>query len=215
MAYLPVYQGADSYRTLPLPIFDVSKGRLFANLRNGIGVNVVDEAGITIGASLTSVSGYRSRDVPDGVEHLKFGAGGRMFLNADLGVATATVGATKAIVGGTGGVVVDASVARPILFGPQFAIIPSVGATWANRRHNDRYFGIDRSESLASGLREFSPDGGFKDISAGVVANYRLTETLNLSASANVTTLLSKVKDSPLVRRRTQPSMFLSTTLTL
>lgn len=215
LAHLPVYQGADTYRTLPLPIFDVAKGRLFANLRNGAGVNVVDEGGITIGASLTPVSGYRTRDVPQGVERLKFGAGGRLFLNADLGLATATIGATRAVFGGTGGVVVDASFAHPILLSPKLILIPSLGATWADRRHNSRYFGIDGREALASGLSGFSPNAGLKDLSAGLVANYRLTGSINLSASANVSTLMSEVKDSPLVRRRTQPSMFVSTTFSL
>lgn len=215
VAHLPAYQGADTYRTLPLPIFDIAKGRVFANLRNGFGVKVIDEGGITIGASLTPVSGYRSRDVPDGVGRVKFGAGGRLFLNAGIGFATATIGATKAVVGGTGGVIVDASLAHPVLLTPKLILIPSLGTTWADRRHNARYFGINEGEALGSGLPKFRPNGALKDFSAGLVANYRLTGSINLSASANVSTLLLEVKDSPLVRRRTQPSMFVSTTFSL
>jgi len=64
---------------------------------------------------------------------------------------------------------------------------------------------------VASGLSEFELDGGFKDVNAGVVLNYRLTNSLNLTASGNFSMLLNDARRSPLVERRTQPSAFLST----
>lgn len=215
LAHVPVYQGADRYRTLPIPVIDVVRGRVFANLQNGLGVNVVDQGPITIGASVTPVTGYRTRDVPSGVDRLKFGAGGRLFLNARLAGMTATIGATKAFAGGTGGAIVDASLSRPFIVSPRLALIPSISATWADRRHNDRYFGIDGKEALTSGLPVYRPGSGFKDANAGLLANYRLSQRISLTASGTVSTLLPDVRRSPLVRRRTQPSFFVSTTVGL
>lgn len=206
----PAYQGADDYRTLPLPMVDVAVGPFFANLRNGVGINAVEASGLTIGGSVAFMPGYRRRDVPQGVERLKAGAGARLFANVTAGGAIITVGATRGVVGSTKGFVADASVSYPIAASPRFMLIPTVGTSWANARHNDRYFGIDAGESAASGLSEFRGEAGFKDVAASLTANYRLTNRLNLSASGGVSTLLGKVKDSPLVERSTQPFGFVS-----
>ena len=50
-----------------------------------------------------------------------------------------------------------------------------------------------------------------KDASAILSANYRLTEHLNLGISAEATTLLGNVKDSPIVfHRNARPAGFVS-----
>jgi outer membrane protein len=99
--------------------------------------------------------------------------------------------------GGTGGIIADASLSYPVLISSKFSLTPTVGATWANRQHNDRYFGVDNLEASASGLSPFSTGAGFKDISGTLTATYRLTDRIALSVTGGVTTLLNDMKKKP------------------
>jgi len=211
-AYVPAYQGADDYRVRPLPAIDIAWGPFFANLRNGIGVNVIDTAYFTAGGSVTFIQGYRRRDAPDGIGRLSTRAGGRLFASVHAAGLIATLGATKGFAGGTKGVVADASLSYPIAVTPRFTLVPTIGTTWADAKHNDRYFGVDAAQSAASGFARFRPGGGFKDASATLSAQYRLTDHISLGATGGVTSLLGNVKDSPIVYHKTQPMGFLSLT---
>lgn len=208
--YAPAYEGGDKYRALPLPAVDIRKGRFFANLRDGIGANLVDTDLVTVGASITYTQGYRSKDVPAGVGAVNFGAGARGFVSFhDKGVVL-TLGATQGFAGGTKGLVADASLAYPIPLTRRLTIIPTVGTTWANAKFNNRYFGIDTAQAAASGLSTYAPGAGFKDVSGSLTTTYRLTNHIMLSASGVVTTVLGNDGRSPLVVHKTQPAGFLS-----
>lgn len=198
-AYTPAYEGADKYRTLPLPAIDVKWGPFFVDLRNGVGINIVDTDFLTVGTSLMFMPGYRRQDAPQGIGKLSNGAGGRVFVSLKGGGLVATIGATKGITGGTKGTLADASLSYPITLTPRLTLIPSIAATWADAKYNNRYFGVDPEQSFASGLPQFAPGSGVKDASAMISASYRVTDHFILGASAGATTLLNKVKDSPIV----------------
>jgi outer membrane protein len=208
VAYVPTFQGADGYRMVPLPSIDISIGRFFVNLRNGVGLKVVETRNVTLGASLSWTPGYRGRDVPDGIGRLSTGLGARAFGSLSGGGFIATLGATQGLAGGTGGLIADASLSRPVMLTRQLFVIPTVGITWANEQHQDRYFGINASQALASGLPEYHLDPGSKDASASITLNYRMTPRLNLTLSGGSTVLLGDAKDSPLVEDDTTFSAF-------
>jgi outer membrane protein len=205
IAVAPTYQGSDDYRVLPLPAIDIKKGWFFANLRNGIGIEPIDTGVISAGVSAVFVQGYRRRDVPIGISRLSDGLGARAYTNVRSNGVIGTLGVTKVISGGTGGIIADASISYPVIISSKFSLTPTVGATWADREHNSRYFGVGNLEASASGLSPFSTGAGFKDISGTLTATYRLTDRIALSATGGVTTLLDKVNESPLVGRATQP----------
>ncbi|WP_068085135.1 MipA/OmpV family protein [Novosphingobium rosa] len=208
--YAPAYEGGDKYRALPLPAVDIKQGRFFANLRDGVGANLLDTDLVTVGASITYTQGYRSKDVPAGIGAVNFGAGARGFVSFhDQGVIF-TLGATQGFVGGTKGLVADASLSYPVAVTRRLTVIPTLGTTWANAKFNNRYFGIDTIQAAASGLNTYAPGSGFKDASASLTASYRLTDHIVLSASGVVTTVLGADGRSPLVVHKTQPSGFLS-----
>ncbi|WP_206245099.1 MipA/OmpV family protein [Novosphingobium terrae] len=208
--YAPAYEGGDKYRALPLPAIDIKQGRFFANLRDGIGANLIDTDLVTVGASITYTQGYRSKDVPAGVGAVNFGAGARGFVSVHEKGVMLTLGATQGFVGGTKGLVADASLSYPVSVTRRLTIIPSVGTTWANAKFNNRYFGIDTVQAAASGLNTYAPGAGFKDASGSLTASYRITDNIILSASGVVTTVLGADGRSPLVVHKTQPSGFVS-----
>ncbi len=205
VAAAPAYQGSEDYRIIPFPAIDIKKGWFFANLRNGIGVEPISTETVTIGASAVFVQGYRKRDVPGGIDKLSDAVGARVFANIRAGGFVATLGAVKVVSGGTKGVVADASLSYPIHVAPRFMLTPTIATTWANGRYNDRYFGVTPAEALASGLPQFQAGSGFKDASAALTASYRVTDRITLAATGSVSSLLDEVKDSPLVKKTTQP----------
>jgi outer membrane protein len=206
VAATPAYQGSDETRVIPIPAIDIREGWFFANLRNGVGVVPISTEHFEIGASAVFVQGYRGKDVPDGIDKLSDGVGARLFTNIRAGGFVATLGAVKIVSGGTKGMVADASISYPINISSRFMLTPTVGTTWADRKYNDRYFGVTPTESLASGLPEFGMGGGFKDVSGMLTASYRLTDRITLSATGGVTSMIGDAADSPLVEKKTQPS---------
>ncbi len=211
---VPDYQGSDDYRFLPIPVIDAQFGQFFVSLRNGIGVNVIEIGPLTAGASVALVGGYRRRDVPDGIRRVSTTAGGRLFANLKLDNLSFTVGATKAVEGGTRGVVADASLSYALPVSDRMTVIPTIGTSWANGKHMNRYFGIDASEAIASGLPFYRAESGFKDVSGLITASYRLDSHWSLGATGGVTRLLGDAADSPLNERRWQPSGFMSVAYT-
>lgn len=206
--YAPAYEGGDKYRALPLPAIDIKQGRFFANLRDGVGADVIDNDFVTVGASVTYTQGYRAKDVPAGIGSVSFGAGARGFVSIhDQGVIL-TFGATQGFVGGTKGLTADASLSYPIKVMPRLTIIPAVASTWANAKFNNRYFGIDTAQAAASGLAAYAPGAGFKDATGSLTASYRLTDHVTLSASGTFTAVLGHDADSALVAHKTQPAGF-------
>jgi len=214
-AVAPAYQGADSYRVIPIPAIDIKQGWFFANLRNGVGVTPIDGDALTIGASVVFAQGYRRKDVPTGIDRLSDGVGARLFATVRTQGLIATIGTTKVVSGGTKGAIADLSLSYPLRVSSRFSLIPTLGTTWANRKYNDRYFGVTAAEASATGFSQFRTGAGLKDASAALTASYRLTNRISLSATGTVTALLGKVNDSPQVEHKTQSAGFLTATYRL
>lgn len=203
-AMMPVYQGADDYRVTPIPAIDIKKGWFFANLRNGLGIKPIDTEHVTVGTSVVFIPGYRSRDVPEGVDKLSRGVGGRVFTSVRAGGFITSLGVVKMLSGDAEGIVADASISYPIRLSSNFSLTPSLAATWSDAKYNDSYFGITAAESLASGLPQYTGEAGFKDVSGLLTASYRMTDRITLSLTGGVTSLDKDLTFSPLVEKRTQ-----------
>lgn len=206
----PGYQGSDDNRTVVLPIISIERGRFFADLRNGVGYKLIDESAVEVGASLAFMPGYRRRDVPTGLDRLSNGAGARAFTALKLGGLKATIGATQAIDSGTRGLLADASLAYPLVLSPKVMIVPAVGATWGDRKYNDRYFGVTNAEAARSSLPSYRLGAGFKDVSASATGIYRVNARVSLSTTLALTRLVGDAADSPMVAHKTRPQAIVS-----
>ena len=215
VAATPAYQGSKDYRVLPIPVIDIKQGWFFANLRNGVGVEPIDNETVTVGASAVFVPGYRRRDVPQGVDKLSNGAGVRLFTTLRTGGFVATVGGVEVVSGGSKGFVADGGLSYPIRASSKVTLTPTLGATWADSNYNDRYFGVSASEAALSGLPRFTAGSGLKDASATLTASYRVTDQISLSATGGVTWVLGDLKGSPLVQKTEQPLAMLTLTYRL
>ena len=87
-----------------------------------------------------------------------------------------------------------------------FYVGASLSADWAGEGYADRYFSISAPDALASGLRLFDADGGFKSWKAALLANHSLTGDLtgglSLFGTASYSRLAGDFKRSPIVADR-------------
>lgn len=205
VAYMPAYIGSDKYRAQPLPAIDIKYGHFFVNFQDGIGANLIDMENITIGGGIVMTDNRRTRDAPRGIGNVPMGAGARGFVKLRQGGFEAVLGGTQVFAGGTRGFVADASLSYPIMVNERFMLAPSIGTTWGNRKHLNRYFGVNAQQSAASGLRQYSTGSGFIDAKAEVAAQYRLTERIGIGLVGGVTTLVGDIKNSPIIKEKTRP----------
>jgi outer membrane protein len=204
-AYMPAYHGSDKHRFQPLPAFDIKLGRFFVNFQDGIGATLIDNETVTVGAGVVMADNYRAKDAPRGIGKLPFGAGARGFVKWRLAGFEATLGGTQIFAGSTKGFVADASISRPIMVSQKLFLNPSIGTTWANEKHLNRYFGVNARQSTASGLPQYRLKSGFMDVKAELGAQYRLTDSIGIGLVGGVTSLTGDAKESPIVKKRTRP----------
>lgn len=82
------------------------------------------------------------------------------------------------------------------------------GVTWASDDYMQTYFGVDRANSVRSGLPVFDAEAGIKDVGVGATLTYILSERWSVSGRASYTRLLGDAADSPIVEQEGSPDQF-------
>ena len=88
----------------------------------------------------------------------------------------------------------------------------SLSADWVGGGYADTYYSITPADTLASGLRTFDADGGFKGWKAGLLANQSLTgdltHGLSLFGTVGYSRLAGDFRRSPIVADRGSASQW-------
>lgn len=202
----PKYEGAKRLDVMPLPLFKAEFGDRVGIDPRGVSVTVV-----TLGDfKLAARGGYElGRDDKDD-RHIR-GLGdvdpggvagatasyafGPITLKAEL---DKTIGGSKGLTGAFGA---EAS----HMFG-RVLLSAGASATWADDKHMDAYFSVDRRQSIRSGLRRYDADAGIKRVDFEASATIMLDEHWLVRGQAGIGYLTGDAADSPVVRRKLQPS---------
>ncbi len=204
VAAIPRYEGSDEYKGRTIPLVNAQFGRFYARTEDGVGLNLIQTKRLTLEAGLNMMWGYGGDDVPPGIGGLSDAIGARLGLSTNIAGAVFGIAATQAVTHRDRGLLVDSRVSYPYAVTESVRLTPSVGATWANEKYMDSYFGINGDQSRQSGLETYQPTSGVKDVSARVVVNYAVTERLNLTSLVGTSRLVGQAADSPMVRQKTQ-----------
>jgi len=205
VAATPHFQGSDGYQGEPVPLVDAQFGRFFARSGEGIGLDAIETQTFRAGLAVNWMQGYDDDDAPRGLDEVKDALGARLFASVRFKGTVTTVAATKAITESERGLLLNASLARPVPLTSRLTIVPSIGTTWADEDYMVSYFGVDPAEAAVSGFSPYRPGSGFKDASFRLAASYRITNKTSIVAFAGVTHLLGDAADSPFIERKTQP----------
>jgi outer membrane scaffolding protein for murein synthesis (MipA/OmpV family) len=210
----PAYEGARNYRTLAGPVIDVRyKDVYFASVGEGIGANLIRgdhyRAGVSLGYDL-------GRHESDDYGHLR-GLGNIHVAPVVKFFASYVVSKEFPLIiradarryaGGADGWVGDVEAYMPLPGSSQkFVWFAGPSVTFADQRHMQRTFGVDESQSLASGYSVFSAHGGLNAAGFGITATRFLSSRWLINGSLAVNRLLGSAGDSPITQEKQRPDV--------
>ncbi len=136
-----------------------------------------------------TLTGFEDIDGSLPVGAYAFGTVGPVGLRLDAG---------QDVIGGHGGLTVDASVGTAYVK-DRFGIQPGVTLSWADNTHNDAFFGVNDAQSAASGLGPYNPGAGIYGYSAGLVAWYEVKKNYAVVLTGSYRWFTDEAENSPIL----------------
>ena len=213
----PVYQGASAYRFRGGPVINIRyKDLAFFSLGEGLGINILRGRYYRVGVSLGFDLGRR---VPDDYPNLH-GLGDiapapyvKLFASYVLSKDFPLVIQMDArqILGGASGALGDFEAYMPLPGSSKsFFMFAGPSITWANHRYLQKEFGVNQTQSLASGDPIFNVHGGTNSVGFGFSATKFVTEHWLLNVDAAISQLRGSAAASPITESRTQRALAVS-----
>jgi MipA family protein len=219
----PDYLGSDDYAAIPLPTFDW-KYNGFGLRSSGLGVeaDLLPFEGFEAGPIVRYDLGRKSvedsvvkllPDIDPTVEVGGFIGFGVPLTDTAAGaptILTMRLESVSGVSGGHSGNVTTPSLGLVQPLNDDLTAIFDVSASYMSGAYADDMFGITAAGATTSGLAAYNPGAGFRDVSAGIVVNYKLTENLSTYVLGRYTRLVGDAADSPIVAARGSEDQFLA-----
>lgn len=214
----PVYQGARAYRVYGGPVINIRyKDLAFFSLGEGLGVNILRGRYYRVGVSLGFDTGRR---VPDDYPNLH-GLGDispapyvKLFGSYVVSKKFPLViqfDARQIFAGGANGTLGDLEAYLPLPGSSRtFFMFAGPSITWASHRYLQKVFGVNQTQSLASGDPIFNVHGGTNSVGLGFSATEFVTEHWLVNIDLAVSQLRGSAADSPITESRTQKALAMS-----
>jgi outer membrane scaffolding protein for murein synthesis (MipA/OmpV family) len=213
----PVYQGARAYRLRGGPAINIRyKDIAFFSLGEGLGVNILRGRYYRVGVSLGFDLGRR---VPDDYPNLH-GLGDiapapyvKLFASYVVSKDFPLVIQVDArqLMGGASGALGDLEAYMPLPGSSKsFFMFAGPSITWADHRYLQKEFGVNQTQSLASGDPIFNVHGGTNSVGFGFSATKFITRNWLLNVDLAVSQLRGSAANSPITESRTQKALAMS-----
>jgi outer membrane scaffolding protein for murein synthesis (MipA/OmpV family) len=218
---VPDYEGSNDYRLIPAAAVRGRVGGIaFSTRATYLYVDLVPpgagklelDAGPIVGVRLNRTGKIKDDFVarlPDRKAAIEVGG----FVGASLhgltnpyDVLSVRLDVVKDVGNGHGSTVVTPTIDFGTPLSRTLYVGASLSADWVGDGYADEYFSITPTDSLASGLRSFDADGGYKGWKAGLLVNQSLsgdlTRGLSLFGTGTYGRLAGDFKRSPIVADR-------------
>jgi outer membrane scaffolding protein for murein synthesis (MipA/OmpV family) len=208
VAMRPTYLGSDRYRASPIPLVNVRWNDMVSLGEGGLNVYWHDGP-LKIGAGLTFDPGRDEKnhdgfsfesgdDRLKGLGKIDAAIGYQLFASYQLWKFDLDAAVVKYDGKQNKGLVVRAGAGLPIHLTSRLVITPTVGASWANDRYMQTFFGIDAAQALRSGYAAFDAESGFLGVTAGLKAQYAIDRHWFVLGAVSNTFLAGDAKKSPI-----------------
>lgn len=198
----PWFEGSAYYRVLPVPNLDLRyrRDRIFISARDGVGATVLDLDGFKAGPILRYRFPRYEWDGPGlfGTGFVPFTIEGGGFLRYDLPFLAAKVELRRGL-GGSNGLVFDALVDGKIRLSDSVFLSGGPRLSVTDATYNQAYFGINATQSAASGYAQYYPGAGLRSVGVGASALWRVNDRLSAVAFGAYNYLADTAANSPLV----------------
>lgn len=202
----PDYPGAERYKAQPSGIVDLRyRDIAFLSDGEGLGVNLLHGKGYRAGVAISYDLGRYHRDDPrvSALRDVDAAPEAKLFAQYFLLPVVLAADVRKGL-GGHDGYIGDLGAYVPLPIGKSAFLFVGPGITFADSRYMDAYFGVDAAHAQASGLRQFTADGGVRNVSFGATAVYLFGEHWLLNADAGLQRLLGDAARSPVTEDKIQ-----------
>jgi len=209
IAAAPHYEGADRDRFRLVPFGSISYDDTVKLGPDGLAVTVLKADGFSV-APVLGYGGGRQDSTDSnlkGLGTIQSAVTAGVILKYQTGPFSLTITPREAVTHSNDGFVTNFAAAYAWQIAPRVKL--SVGPTLsvADGRYEQTYFGVDAEQSLRSGKRVYSPDGGVKDVGLTGALTYALDRHWLLQTAVSDRELVGDAADSPVVRSKNQASI--------
>jgi outer membrane protein len=207
----PRYEGAKDFLLSAAPV--ISLGRAgnsarFSSLNDNASLGFVDTGVFRAGLTGKLITGRDSGDSDDlkGLHDVDWGVelgGFAEFYPTDNIRGRVEV---RRGIGAHDGVVADVAIDAFQDLTQTVRVSAGPRVSFATKDYFKEYYGVNASESAASGLAQYSPGGGLKSLGVGGQITWQTTEKITTSAYAEYSRLMGPAADSSLVKERGSPN---------
>ncbi|ERK18062.1 MltA-interacting MipA [Pantoea sp. AS-PWVM4] len=88
-----------------------------------------------------------------------------------------------------------------------FSLTPGIGALWNSANQNRYYYGVSSQESARTGIARYQPDDSWSPY-LEMNASYQISQSWNATVSGRYTRFGSDIKDSPMVNKSGQVTLW-------
>ncbi|MCR6628596.1 MAG: MipA/OmpV family protein [Magnetospirillum sp.] len=208
--YQPEYEGSDEYEVTPVPMVMINYRDLIFLRGPTLGANAVTWQGprpsdkLQIGPLVRYQFGRDEDDSDDlhGMGDIDGAVELGGFVTYAVGPWSAGLTVFRDVSGSHDGLTAKLSAGNRLPLGPKLTLRSEIAATWADDNYTETFFGVTAVQSARSGMRQYRPEGGFKDAGITFDLDYNLTENWGLTGRLGYKRLLGDAADSPLVADR-------------
>lgn len=183
LIYLPTFEGSDRRTTTPLPFVHATWNDWISIGTNGLSVYWRHDrlrygAGLTYGGGRKDSKGDGIFELGDdrlrGLGNINAALGVRAFASYDTGPVVLSGALTKFTGNRNDGVLMNLGASKRFTLNERWSLTPHAGATWANQSYTQTFYGVTPTQAANSSFAAYSAGSGFKDVSAGINANYQI-----------------------------------------
>jgi outer membrane protein len=219
-ADVPLYPGSDHRRYRVLPLFSVSYGRFFlgdaqgSSTGGGLGVNLYQDSHWCVGMGVSGdfITPRKASNDPHlhGLGDVSGTAHASVFASYTIDWVTLRTNVTTDIGGHGEGTLAGLDLQGRYQALERLTLSAGPGLTWASGPYMRTFFGVDATQSAASGLPQFQASSAVEAVRFSLGANYQLTQAWSLGARASFSRLRADALNSPITETATQNSYMLS-----
>lgn len=216
--YQPEYEGADEYEVKPLPLVMVSYRDLIFLRNTTLGANAFTWQGpresdkLQIGPLVRYQFGRDEDDSDDlrgmGDIDAAIELGG--FITYSIGPWSTGLTLFQDVSDSHDGFTAKFNVEHRHSFGPKLRLRSELYTTWADESYTETFFGVTATQAARSGMRQYRPEGGIKDVGLTLNLDYSLTQNWGLTGRLGLKRMMGDAADSPLVEDRGSANQFTS-----
>lgn len=208
---VPAFDGAKKYQLIPLMIANIGWKGVNVEVRGlGVRVDLLGNSRVQIGPVINFRGNRNSSsdgsgrvklldDVDSSLEvggYVGYRIGGNQYGQGELALDLTLA---KDVNDGHDGLVGSAEVSYAAYRSQKFFVNVDAQTTFVDKKYMRAFFGVTPAEAARSGLGGYQPDGGIRDVGAGLTMGYQFDKRWGVVARAGANRYLGDAKDGPIV----------------